>query len=72
MRTKRKKILYTVFLLITVLMFLHSWKTYINPPDKNPDYVKKHHKQKKHQPLHNYHQYRSTMAHNGIEFHFHS
>lgn len=44
MRTKRKKVLYVMFLLITVLMFLHSWRIYVNPPAKTDNYAKKHHK----------------------------
>ncbi len=47
MRARRKKFLYIVFLLITVLMFLHSWKTYINPTEDDlTEYAKKHHKKK--------------------------
>ena len=41
MRTKRKKVVYMMFLLITVLMFLHSWKLYVNPMT-GTTYAKKH------------------------------
>jgi hypothetical protein len=67
MRTKRKKVLYVMFLLITVLMFLHSWRVYVNPPEKTSDYVKKHHKKKQHPIKLRHNQYRAVMASNGID-----
>lgn len=62
MRTKRKKILYVMFLLITVLMFLHSWRTYVNPPDKTDGYAKKHHNKIKKHKHHNYHVPQSAVS----------
>ncbi len=50
MRTKKKKTLYVVFLLITLLMFLHSWKSYMTPADEAADYVKKHQHHHHHVP----------------------
>ena len=41
MRSKRKKIVYMMFLLITLLMFLHSWKLYVTPIGGD-SYAKKH------------------------------
>lgn len=41
MRSKRKKIVYMMFLLITILMFLHSWKFYISPMGVGSSYAKK-------------------------------
>ncbi|PHQ81194.1 MAG: hypothetical protein COB66_02915 [Coxiella sp. (in: Bacteria)] len=65
MRTKKKKMLYIMFLLITVLMFLHGWKTYVTPPEQSANYVKKHHQIDK--PLHHfkksYHYYKNTVLH---------
>ena len=61
MRAKKKKTLYVMFLLITVMMFLHSWKTYVNPPEKTQGYVKKHQKKGMHHPLKKYRTHTQTI-----------
>jgi hypothetical protein len=52
MRAKKKKALYVLFLLITVLMFLHSWKSYVSPQDQSADYAHKHHDKPHHTVQH--------------------
>lgn len=41
MRSKRKKLACMMFLLITILMFLHSWKLSLVPASSD-NYAKKH------------------------------
>lgn len=67
MRIRKKKFLYVMFLLITVLMFLHSWKVYINPPEKGDDYAKKHHKKQINKPHHPYYPQAPLMVYHGID-----
>ncbi len=51
MQPKKKKTLYVMFLLITVLMFLHSWKVYVTPTTQASNYAHKHFKQPLHHPI---------------------
>lgn len=58
MRIKRKKILYAVFLFITVLMFLNGWKSYVTPTNSGANmFAKKHHHHN-----HHYHQLYNTKS----------
>ena len=55
MKPKKKKILYATFLFITVLMFLHSWRGYVDPTQVDANYAHKH--DRHHHQLHHHHVY---------------
>ena len=67
MRAKRKKLLYVMFLLISILMFLQGWESFNKPIGKVHSFAKKHNKhhphKKTHFPFYQYFHYGGWSGH---------